>query len=72
MFIGQPNKSQQQLFVFCQCLIQQFLVLTKGFTYLTLDTISVYGMLEAFLGDADEHLDRCLVVRAFLFYIYCP
>ena len=71
MFVRQPNKGKQQLFVLRQCPIQQFLVLTKGFTHLTLDTVSVYGMLESLLRDADEYLDRCLALRAFLFYIYC-
>ena len=60
------------MLVLSQCLIQQLLVLSKGFTHLTFDAISVYGMLESLLGDADEYLDRCLALRAFLFNIYCP
>ena len=71
MLVRQPNKSQQQLLVLRQCLIQQLLVLAKGFTYLTLDTVPVYRMLESLLGDTDEYLDCCLALRAFLFYIYC-
>ena len=71
MLVRQPNKGQQQLLVLRQCLIQQLLVLAKGFTHLTLDTVSVYRMFESLLGDTDEYLDWCLALRAFLFYIYC-
>ena len=41
-----------------QCLIQQLFVLSKGFTHLTFDAVTVDGVFEVLLGNADENLNR--------------
>ena len=56
VLFGEPDKSDQQGLVIGQCIVELLLVMAEGLAQLALDAVTINGMLEEFLGDADEQL----------------
>ena len=61
MGIRQPYEGQQQLTIGRHRLTEHLLVATEGFSDLPLHTVTIDGMVETLLGNADKHLNRCIV-----------
>jgi hypothetical protein len=54
--VRKPDEGNGKLLSVGQAVSQEFLVLTVGLPDLTLDAVTVNGMLEAALGNADKDL----------------
>jgi hypothetical protein len=64
MTVGEPHKGKHQRLVGRESSGETVLTHTVGLTYLTLHTIAVNGMVEAALGNTDEHLDGLIGLTA--------
>ena len=61
MPIGEPNESHKRFLIVGHRLPQQLFMLTVGLANLSLHTVSVDGVLEAFLRNTDQDLCRTVV-----------